>query len=420
MKLAFLKFAYFLILLLLVGSVYGQYNLYDVFILESTAVSQVLSLIGFHHLKNFDRSSVPSPTPLDIYIHDKTKKEHYYLEANSLSVTAEDTIGILKITLRSNHKNHWMIRQACIQLLEHFLKANTRRENTTKKFYNERWRTSENTLNRIETILKIASISHRENTSLGFYSSKSWFGLKSRPKAGDLWTNRFGIEFIWVPEGDFSLSKEVVNGVPIDTERYSINRGFWLSKRCLTHLQWLIITNEPLNGHRSLSSKLFNRTDPSRLADLLSKITGHRYRLPTDDELIRAYLSKKSSGFYDCYTITKSSIDESGKTLPPYYSITAARIARDDYVKRHIHLHHTETDKHPLVTKWGSVFYLDLPEWSTFPPESINKNEINFTCPSSSKHIKNSCELSSALRLQIDNKEGAFRLVREATRDESR
>jgi formylglycine-generating enzyme required for sulfatase activity len=137
----------------------------------------------------------------------------------------------------------------------------------------------------------------------------------AKPEPGKPWTApRTGIEFVWIPAGEFDMGSpesEAGRSANEILHNVKITKGFWMGKYEITQGQWMRIT-----GNNPSQFKHVGDTAPVENVswqdcqffivglNALSKETGVRYRLPTEAEWE-----------YACRAGTKTALYNGGLTI---------------------------------------------------------------------------------------------------------
>ena len=105
-----------------------------------------------------------------------------------------------------------------------------------------------------------------------------------KPKAGDVWNNGIGMEFVWIPMGQFLMGTRTPKSD--STHNVRISKGFWLGRKEVTQKQWaaLMPTNPSRVAKHSLPVNGVNWYECVDYCNKLSQLDGYAYRLPTEAE----------------------------------------------------------------------------------------------------------------------------------------
>ena len=119
----------------------------------------------------------------------------------------------------------------------------------------------------------------------------AWLVME-RPGVPDVWTNRFGIEFVRIPAGEFVMGD--TGGLADEDEspitRVQIGKSFWMGRYEVTQSQWEAVTggrnpSQFINCGGECPVENVSWDEIQRFIDLLNTAEGgSKYRLPTEAE----------------------------------------------------------------------------------------------------------------------------------------
>jgi formylglycine-generating enzyme required for sulfatase activity len=108
-----------------------------------------------------------------------------------------------------------------------------------------------------------------------------------------VYTNNFGMEFIWIPPGEFFMgspsneNEREPEGCDETLHRVTLSRGFYMGKNLVTQEQWRAVMGDnpsEFKGETHLPVEFVNWEDCQRFISKLRLCDGTPYRLPTEAE----------------------------------------------------------------------------------------------------------------------------------------
>ena len=115
----------------------------------------------------------------------------------------------------------------------------------------------------------------------------------SGPKAGDSWTNSFGMEFVGIPAGSFVMGSPADEEDRRDDERQHevrISEGFWMGKFEVTHEEWEAVMGKSFRTSLCGAECPVDQVSWYAAQEYIRRLNaqetgkGYRYRLPTEAE----------------------------------------------------------------------------------------------------------------------------------------
>ncbi|MBS1795089.1 MAG: SUMF1/EgtB/PvdO family nonheme iron enzyme [Acidobacteria bacterium] len=108
------------------------------------------------------------------------------------------------------------------------------------------------------------------------------------PKAGDIQKNSYGMEFVFIPNGDFQMGSEE------EAERYgpshkvSLTRNYWIGKTEVTQAQWFALMGDNPSFFQNCDQCPVDQVTWDDAQKFVAKLNaagdGYKYRLPTEAE----------------------------------------------------------------------------------------------------------------------------------------
>lgn len=99
-----------------------------------------------------------------------------------------------------------------------------------------------------------------------------------------MFTDRIGVEYVWIVPGEFDMGNDEFS-IPVN--RVRITKGFWMARCLVTNSQYERFQKRSrYSGSTAADSPVVcvTKPDAQAFAAYCSKLSGHRYRLPTDAE----------------------------------------------------------------------------------------------------------------------------------------
>lgn len=195
-------------------------------------------------------------------------------------------------------------------------------------------------------------------------------GSKVSNKIDPSYENSIGMEFVWIPPGNFMMgSANEEKKVDNETQhKVTLTKGFYMGVYTVTQEQWYeVMGNNPssFKGEKNLPVQMISWDDCQAFIKKLRENDKKPYRLPTEAEWEYACRAGTTTPFYFGDTI---STDQANYGIRPEEKTTPV----GTFPKNALGLH----DMHGNVYQWCQDWYGDYPQNDVIDPQGPEKGII--------------------------------------------